>query len=122
MKKKVKKCLLCKGSNLIPLFNVGNLFVSNFVKKKDIKKGVKSPLNLLYCKSCTLIQLSHIAPQELMYRRFYWYKSGVTKIMKDALKNIYLLFLSLLNILSIGSLNILQVLGAVYITSPINPS
>ena len=76
--KKVKKCLLCKGSYLISLFNVGNLFVSNFVKKKDIKKGVKSPLNLLYCKNCTLIQLSHIAPQELMYRRFYWYKSGVT--------------------------------------------
>ena len=24
-----------------------------------------------------------------MYRRFYWYKSGVTKIMKNALKNIY---------------------------------
>mgnify|MGYP001185615773 CR=1 FL=1 len=87
--KKVKKCLLCKGSNLVSLFNVGNLYVSNFVKKKDIKNGVKSPLNLLYCKSCTLIQLSHIAPQELMYRRFYWYKSGVTKIMKDALKNIY---------------------------------
>jgi len=87
--KKVKKCLLCKGLNLVSLFNVGNLFVSNFVKKKDIKKGVKSPLNLLYCKNCTLIQLSHIAPQELMYRRFYWYKSGVTKIMKDALKNIY---------------------------------
>ncbi len=87
--KKVKKCLLCKGPNLVSLFNVGNLFVSNFVKKKEIKRGVKSPLNLLYCKNCTLIQLSHIAPQELMYRRFYWYKSGVTKIMKDALKNIY---------------------------------
>ena len=87
--KKVKKCLLCKDTNLVSLFNVGNLFVSNFVKKKDVKKGVKSPLNLLYCKNCTLIQLSHIAPQELMYRRFYWYKSGVTKIMKDALKNIY---------------------------------
>ena len=87
--KKVKKCLLCKGSNLASLFNVGNLYVSNFVKKKDIKKGVKSPLNLLYCKNCTLIQLSHIAPQELMYKRFYWYKSGVTRIMKDALKNIY---------------------------------
>ena len=87
--KKVKNCLLCKGSNLVSLFNVGNLFVSNFVKKKEIRKGVKSPLNLLYCKNCTLIQLSHIAPQELMYRRFYWYKSGVTKIMKDALKDIY---------------------------------
>ena len=87
--KKVKKCLLCKSSKLISLFNVGNLFVSNFVKKQYIKKGIRSPLNLLYCHNCTLIQLSHIAPQELMYRRFYWYKSGVTKIMKNALKNIY---------------------------------
>ena len=87
--KKVKKCLLCYNSKLTSVFNVGNLFVSNFVKKNYIKKGVRSPLNLLYCKKCTLIQLSHIAPQELMYRRFYWYKSGVTKIMKNALKNIY---------------------------------
>ncbi len=87
--KKVKRCLLCKSSKLISLFDVGNLFVSNFVMKKDIKKGIRSPLNLLFCYNCTLIQLSHIAPQELMYRRFYWYKSGVTKIMKEALKNIY---------------------------------
>ncbi len=87
--KKVKKCLLCHNSKLTSVFNVGNLFVSNFVKKNYVKKGVRSPLNLLYCKNCTLIQLSHIAPQELMYRRFYWYKSGVTKIMKNALKNIY---------------------------------
>ena len=33
--KKVKKCLLCKGPNLVSLFNVGNLYVSNFVKKKN---------------------------------------------------------------------------------------
>ena len=77
--KKVKKCLLCKNSNLVSLFNVGNLFVSNFVKKKDVKKGVKSPLNLLYCKDCTLIQLSHIAPQELMYRRF----NGINRSHKN---------------------------------------
>lgn len=92
MKKKiktVKKCLLCKNTKLISVFNIGNLFVSNFVKKKYIKKGVRSPLNLLYCKKCTLIQLSHIAPQELMYRRFYWYKSGVTKTMRDGLKELY---------------------------------
>merc|ERR1711991_396413 len=72
------------------MFYLGNFFVSNFVNKNNIAKGnIKCPLNLLYCKRCTLIQLSHIAPQELMYRRFYWYKSGVTKIMKNALKNIY---------------------------------
>jgi len=87
--KKVTKCLLCSNSKLKSLFNVGNLFVSNFVSQKNIFKGIKSPLNLLYCKNCTLIQLSHLAPQEIMYRRFYWYKSGVTKTMRDGLRELF---------------------------------
>ena len=89
--KKVSKCLLCSNNKLSKIFYLGNFFVSNFVDKKNIIRGnVKCPLNLLYCKKCTLIQLSHIAPQELMYRRFYWYKSGVTKTMRDGLKELYL--------------------------------
>jgi len=88
--KKVTKCLLCSNKKLVKMFYLGNFFVSNFVNKKNILKGnIKCPLNLLYCKKCTLIQLSHIAPQELMYKRFYWYKSGVTKTMRDGLKELY---------------------------------
>ena len=87
--KKIKHCLLCKNNKIKKIFSLGNLFVSNFVKKNNIRKGPKAPLNLLYCKNCSLIQLSHIAPQEIMYRRFYWYRSGVTKIMKLGLKNIF---------------------------------
>jgi len=87
--KKVKHCLLCKNKKIKKIFSLGNLFVSNFVEKKNIKKGIKAPLNLLYCNRCSLIQLSHIAPQEIMYRRFYWYRSGVTRIMRLGLKNIF---------------------------------
>tara|TARA_B100001123_G_scaffold438314_1_gene572932 strand:+ start:2595 stop:3818 length:1224 start_codon:yes stop_codon:yes gene_type:complete len=87
--KKTKHCLLCKNKNIKEIFSLGNLFVSNFVKKENIKKGLKAPLNLLYCKKCSLIQLSHIAPQEIMYKRFYWYRSGVTKTMNLGLKNVY---------------------------------
>ena len=87
--KEIKYCLLCKNKNIKEIFSLGNLFVSNFVKKKDIKRGIKAPLNLLHCSKCSLIQLSHIAPQELMYRRFYWYRSGVTKIMQSGLYNIF---------------------------------
>ncbi len=87
--KKIKHCLLCKYKNLKPLLNLGNLYVSNFVKKNEVKKGIKAPLKLMYCKNCTLIQLSHIAPQEIMYKRFYWYRSGVTKIMKQGLRDIF---------------------------------
>ena len=87
--KKVKYCLLCKNKKIKEIFSLGNLFVSNFVKKQDIKKGIKAPLKLFYCNNCSLIQLSHIAPQEIMYKRFYWYRSGVTKIMKTGLQNIF---------------------------------
>ena len=87
--KKIKHCLLCKNKNMKEIFSLGNLYVSNFVKKNNIKKGLKAPLKLLFCNKCTLIQLSHIAPQEIMYKRFYWYRSGVTKTMKEGLKNIY---------------------------------
>ncbi len=88
--KKVNKCLLCKNGKLKSLFDIGNLYVSNFVEKKNIHKGIKAKLNLLYCYKCTLIQLSHLAPQEIMYRRFYWYKSGVTKTMREGLKELSL--------------------------------
>lgn len=87
--KKIKHCLLCKKKKLKSIFSLGNLFVSNFVNKNKIKNGIRAPLNLLYCKNCSLIQLSHIAPQEIMYKRFYWYRSGVTKTMKDGLKDLY---------------------------------
>ena len=87
--KKIKHCLLCKNKKLKEIFSLGNFFVSNFVRKKNINKVIKAPLKLLYCKNCSLIQLSHIAPQEIMYKRFYWYRSGVTKIMKLGLKDIY---------------------------------
>ena len=86
---KIKYCLLCKNKKLKKIFSLGNFFVSNFVNKYNMNKGIKAPLNLLYCNKCSLLQLSHIAPQEIMYRRFYLYRSGVTKIMQQGLKNIF---------------------------------
>ncbi len=87
--KKINKCLLCKNRKLKRIFSLGNLFVSNFVEKSNIKNGIRVPLTMMYCKNCSLIQLSHIAPQEIMYKKFYWYRSGVTKTMRDGLQNIY---------------------------------
>ena len=87
--KKVKKCLLCGNGKLKKIYSLGNLFISNFVSKEKIKKSPRCPLILMFCNNCDLLQLSHIAPQELMYKRFYWYRSGVTKTMRDGLFDIY---------------------------------
>ena len=88
--KKVKKCLLCGDKKLKKILSLGSLFISNFVTKKNIKKGLKAPLQLMYCRKCTLIQLSHIAPQELMYKKYYWYKSGITQTMREGLRDLYI--------------------------------
>ena len=87
---KINKCRLCFSNELKKIHSFGNLYVSNFVSKNNINKGIKAPLNLVYCKKCKLLQLEHSAPQEIMYKRFYWYRSGVTSTMKIALKDIYL--------------------------------
>ena len=86
---KIKKCRLCKNRKLKQIYNFGNHFVSNFVNKASITKGVKAPLNLVYCSNCKLLQLEHTAPQEIMYKKFYWYKSGITQTMRDGLKELY---------------------------------
>ena len=87
---KITKCRLCLNDKLLKIYSFGNLPISNFVTKKDINKGIKAPLDLVYCKNCKLLQLQHSAPQEIMYKQFYWYRSGITSTMKNALKDIFL--------------------------------
>ena len=36
---KIKKCRLCKNPKLKQIYNFGNHYVSNFVKKASIYKG-----------------------------------------------------------------------------------
>jgi NDP-4-keto-2,6-dideoxyhexose 3-C-methyltransferase len=88
--KKINSCRLCNSKSLTSIYSFGSLYISNFVKKNLIKKSKKAPLNLLHCSNCDLYQLQHTAPQELLYKGFYWYKSGVTQTMKEGLHNIYL--------------------------------
>jgi len=81
-----KKCRVCHSTELAPLYTLGNLYVSNFVEKPG--DGIKAPLEMIMCEHCKLVQLRDTAPQEILYSRFYWYRSGVTDTMKKALRNI----------------------------------
>jgi len=75
--KKISACRLCGGKELKEVFSLGNLYVSTFLEKQ--KEGLKAPLTIVECQKCTLAQLQHSAPQELMYSKHYWYKSGNNK-------------------------------------------
>lgn len=81
-------CRLCGSKELDKVFSLGNQYINDFVEESEIGKGIKSPLEIVHCKNCDLAQLKHTAPQELLYSRKYWYRSGVTDTMKAELKNI----------------------------------
>lgn len=81
-------CRLCDSTKLSLVKDMGVHYVSNFVEDEDHSNYPKAPLVLMYCENCTLVQLEHTAPQELLYRRFYWYRSGVTETMRKALEDI----------------------------------
>ncbi len=80
-------CRLCGSERLTGLFSLGNLYISTFVKASGENIG-KAPLELLWCEDCTLVQLKHTAPQELLYSGHYWYRSGLNQIIIDDLKEI----------------------------------
>jgi len=70
------------------VFSLGDQYINDFVPPERIGKGLKAPLELVMCGNCSLLQLRHTAPQELLYSGFYWYRSGVTATMRRALLDI----------------------------------
>ena len=84
----VAKCRLCGSADLTTLFSLGEQFVSSFVSKEEITSGPKVPIDIDLCRSCTLVQQRHTAPQDFLYTRFYWYRSSVTATMRDALRDV----------------------------------
>ncbi|MCK5044578.1 methyltransferase domain-containing protein [Candidatus Parcubacteria bacterium] len=82
-----KTCRVCGSKKLSFILTLGNLFVSTFVKDKK-EKAIRAPLELVFCENCKLLQLKHTAPQELMYSRHYWYRSGPNPVISNDLKEI----------------------------------
>ena len=87
---KIKKCRLCQNSKLEQIHNFGNIFVSNFVSQKDIKKGVKGIIfkhNLSHKDACYEIATSDIG---ICWRKNGWGDNGQvsTKVKEYELYNL----------------------------------
>lgn len=94
MNQAINACRICKSSAIIPILSLGDLYVSDFIdpEKIDEGKGVHAPLELVFCDvaqgGCGLLQLKHTISPDIMYGGHYWYLSGVTQTMKNALLDI----------------------------------
>ena len=80
-------CRSCESDRLESVLDLGNLYVSNFADVPDSGRWPRVPLDLLLCGNCGLAQLPHTTPPEWLYTH-YWYKSGISAIMRAALTDI----------------------------------
>ena len=101
-------CRNCKKNKFLKLSNIGYQPISSiFLKNKEKIKNYS--LDLFKCESCDLVQLSKIANLKDMYGPDYGYKTSVSKLMINHLREKFIRFkkLNILrknsNILDIGS-------------------
>ena len=83
---RIKECRVCYSKNLKSVADFGNIKISTFVDDPNDDLGT-APLELLECQDCTLVQLAHTVPPEIMYHT-YWYESSTNKVIADNLREI----------------------------------
>ncbi len=81
----IGRCRVCRGKKFIKVLSLGNQYVSDFITSTG--DSPLAPLELVRCGSCNLIQLRHTFPRGSLYR-YYWYRSGISNTMRDALADI----------------------------------
>ena len=79
----IKTCRNCDSSDMTSVLSLGLIDVVDFGKKEHIR----SPLELHFCNNCKLLQLKHSVNQDYLFKQYY-YKSGVNRTMREALKDI----------------------------------
>jgi hypothetical protein len=82
----MSKCRL-SGKETKCVFDLGNLYMSDFVKGTEAPRYGKGSLKMMLCEESGLLQLDEPIPSEKMYGK-YWYRSGINDTMRKKLKDI----------------------------------
>jgi hypothetical protein len=69
------------------LFNLGELYVSDFLGENDEPRGGKVEMKMMLDESTGNVRLEKAAPLDVMYGK-YWYRSGINQSMKNELQRI----------------------------------
>jgi hypothetical protein len=72
-------CRVCHGSDLEPILSLGETPLANaFLRSPDeFADERRFPLELYWCRQCTLLQLIHVVDPEVMFRH-YLYVTGTS--------------------------------------------
>lgn len=77
----IATCRLCAASNLTTVLDLGNHALTGVFPESTEQNVTTGPLALLWCQSCTLLQLAHSYHPGELYGDNYGYRSGLNQSM-----------------------------------------
>ena len=92
MYKEITKCRICGNTDLIPILNLGNMYLTGIFPKAKKENVISGPLELIKCHEnskteyCGLLQLKQTYDLNEMYGLNYGYRSGLNQSMATHLK------------------------------------
>jgi len=84
------KCRNCKNKKFKKIIKLDPQPISSVYMRNKKYNLKKHPLNLYKCQNCELIQFSKLAPVKEMYGLTYGYRTSLSNLMINHMKNKYL--------------------------------
>jgi hypothetical protein len=84
----INGCRICGEPELFPVMDLGDVPLSDFLVAESDSTVRVSPLNVVRCGNCSLVQLRHESlPADDLYNT-YWYESATNESMVEALADV----------------------------------
>ena len=83
----INGCRACGSKNIEMALDLGTQALSGVFPQVNEIDPIAGPLQLGLCTECSLVQLMHSFPPELMYGENYGYRSGLNSSMVSHLQN-----------------------------------
>lgn len=81
-----KVCRSCSSGNLSTVLSLGEVPLANSLLKPDqlTQPEPTYPLNLVYCKDCSLVQITETIPPEKLFRNYLYFSSFSDTMLNHA--------------------------------------
>jgi methylation protein EvaC len=77
-------CRFCEGKDLATVLDFGNVPLAGaFLTKGQIPEEKRYPLQLQFCRRCTLVQVGDVIPKETLFQQNYFFHSSAIKTLVD---------------------------------------
>jgi len=79
-------CRICKSSNSVPVVDLGEQVITSRFPALGDTSTPRTPICLVLCRECGLVQLRDTVSGSEMYEHMYGYRSGLNEMMRKHLE------------------------------------